>query len=233
MQRDEESAITDPSRFAGGKGVPKMKSGCAMWSRIATAAIAASGLLWGCATEEKPQTMLLLEGFRLAASATPTSSIKPPVCSCPQEVAPSTPMPNSERGGRTACVSGTCSTVVLPDPAETTADSPAIFAEPTAMPRAERGGRIVCASATCSTVVLPDPAGPNPDTRTMSAGTMPKATVTKGTTQTYVVKEGDTLIKIAKQYYGDGNQWSRIQTANPQIKNPSKLKVGEKLTIPA
>ncbi len=53
--------------------------------------------------------------------------------------------------------------------------------------------------------------------------------------QTYVVKQGDSLSKIAKKFYGDASPASmkKIQRANPQITNPDKIKAGMKLTIPA
>ncbi len=51
--------------------------------------------------------------------------------------------------------------------------------------------------------------------------------------QTYVVKQGDTLSGIAKKFYGDSSQWKKIQRANPQIKDPKKIRPGMKLTIPA
>lgn len=48
---------------------------------------------------------------------------------------------------------------------------------------------------------------------------------------TYTVKKGDTLWKIAKNYYGNGNKYEKIATAN-KLKSPYKLKDGQKLTIP-
>lgn len=47
----------------------------------------------------------------------------------------------------------------------------------------------------------------------------------------HTVKPGDTLTKIALQYYGMSSLWGSIATANG-IKDPSKLEVGQKLTIP-
>jgi hypothetical protein len=47
----------------------------------------------------------------------------------------------------------------------------------------------------------------------------------------YVVKKGDTLQSIAAHVYGDANKWERIAEAN-KIKNPRKLKVGDRLKIP-
>ena len=60
----------------------------------------------------------------------------------------------------------------------------------------------------------------------------PSPTGTTGQSQTYVVVAGDSLSKIAKRFYGDGNKWPRIHEANPQIKNPDLIHPGQKLTIP-
>ncbi len=50
----------------------------------------------------------------------------------------------------------------------------------------------------------------------------------------HVVRPGDTLIGIAKKYYGKGWKWTEIARANPQAAGDSwKLKVGAKLAIPA
>ena len=49
----------------------------------------------------------------------------------------------------------------------------------------------------------------------------------------YKVKPGDTLWKIAKQYYGDGSLYPDIFKANQDIlSDPDKIKVGQKLRIP-
>jgi nucleoid-associated protein YgaU len=50
---------------------------------------------------------------------------------------------------------------------------------------------------------------------------------------TYVVKPGDSLSKIAKQTYGDGNVWKKIFEANKDtIKDPNKIFPGQKLKLP-
>lgn len=52
-------------------------------------------------------------------------------------------------------------------------------------------------------------------------------------TQYHEVKKGDTLWKIAEQYYGDGNLYKEIFEANKDIlKDPNVIKVGQKLKIP-
>ena len=51
---------------------------------------------------------------------------------------------------------------------------------------------------------------------------------------TYTVKKGDSLSKIAKQFYGDGSKWKQIHAANAdKIPNPDLIHPGLELTIPA
>ena len=50
----------------------------------------------------------------------------------------------------------------------------------------------------------------------------------------YVVKSGDCLWSIAQKAYGTGRQWTLIYQANKDtIKNPSDLRIGQVLVIPA
>ncbi len=52
-------------------------------------------------------------------------------------------------------------------------------------------------------------------------------------TQHHVVEKGDTLSKIAKQYYGDPALYPKIFEANRDIlKDPNQIKPGQKLRIP-
>jgi nucleoid-associated protein YgaU len=52
--------------------------------------------------------------------------------------------------------------------------------------------------------------------------------------QWYTVVTGDSLSKIAKRFYGDGNRWQKIFDANrDQIKDPDLIRPGQKLKIPA
>ena len=52
-------------------------------------------------------------------------------------------------------------------------------------------------------------------------------------TQHHVVSKGDTLSKIAQQYYGDATLYPKIFEANRDIlQDPDKIKVGQKLRIP-
>jgi len=51
--------------------------------------------------------------------------------------------------------------------------------------------------------------------------------------RTYTVVAGDSLSKIAKKVYGDGNQWKRIFEANRDtVKNPDLIHPGQVLKIP-
>lgn len=51
--------------------------------------------------------------------------------------------------------------------------------------------------------------------------------------QVYEVKSGDTLSKIAKQFYGDASKYPRIFEANRnQLSDPNLIKPGQKLQIP-
>ena len=59
------------------------------------------------------------------------------------------------------------------------------------------------------------------------------STAPNTTTNTYTVKKGDCLWKIAKKYYGSGAQYTKIYEANKdKIKNPNLIYPGQVLTIP-
>ena len=49
----------------------------------------------------------------------------------------------------------------------------------------------------------------------------------------YVIKSGDSLSKIAKQFYGDANKWPDLFAANKEvIQDPDKIFPGQKIVIP-
>lgn len=49
----------------------------------------------------------------------------------------------------------------------------------------------------------------------------------------HVVRPGETLWELAEQYLGDGERWTELQDANPQVSDPAVLLVGSQLRIPA
>ena len=54
-----------------------------------------------------------------------------------------------------------------------------------------------------------------------------------GGSQSYTVKSGDSLSKIAKAVYGDANAWNRIYEANrDQIEDPDKIQPGQTFKLP-
>src|SRR3954447_7588710 len=54
-----------------------------------------------------------------------------------------------------------------------------------------------------------------------------------GSSRTYTVKAGDTLSKIAKEIYGNANEYNRIFEANQdKLQSPDKIQVGQQLVIP-
>lgn len=50
--------------------------------------------------------------------------------------------------------------------------------------------------------------------------------------RTYTVKSGDTLVAISRTEYGTGKYVDLIVKANPEVKDPRKLKIGMVLKIP-
>jgi NitT/TauT family transport system substrate-binding protein len=55
----------------------------------------------------------------------------------------------------------------------------------------------------------------------------------KTAAQQYTVKPGDTLIRLAEQFYNSAKKWERIYEANrDQVKNPNYIFIGMKLIIP-
>jgi nucleoid-associated protein YgaU len=61
-----------------------------------------------------------------------------------------------------------------------------------------------------------------------------KATGGSAAGQTYTVKSGDTLSKIAREMLGDGNAYMTIFNANKdQLSDPNQIKPGQVLRIPS
>jgi nucleoid-associated protein YgaU len=51
--------------------------------------------------------------------------------------------------------------------------------------------------------------------------------------QWHEVQKGETLWKIAEQYYGDGSLYAKIFEANRDtLKDPNRINIGQRLRIP-
>jgi LysM repeat protein len=74
---------------------------------------------------------------------------------------------------------------------------------------------------------LPQPAATTADPATAAPVSAPE-------TKSYTVKSGDTLSKIAKEFYGNANEYNKIFEANTdKLSSPDKIQVGQELVIPA
>jgi nucleoid-associated protein YgaU len=63
-----------------------------------------------------------------------------------------------------------------------------------------------------------------------AAGNAPSTTAARS----YTVQAGDSLSKIAKQFYGDANKYMKIFEANKdKLSDPDKIKPGMDLVIPS
>ena len=83
---------------------------------------------------------------------------------------------------------------------------------------------------------MPNPKEPLPDFSGVQSGgssTAPSAP-SRGAEETYTVKKGDSLSKIAKRVYGDAQQWRKIYEANRDIvgDNPDLIHPGQTLKLP-
>ena len=78
---------------------------------------------------------------------------------------------------------------------------------------------------------MPGSNDPGPDFSDVQGGS--SSTAPKPAGQTYTVVKGDSLSKIAKQFYGDAQQWKKIYEANKDsIKNPDLIYPGQTFRIP-
>lgn len=133
---------------------------------------------------------------------------------------------------------GTAPTV-LDVSAPRTPHVPSVYAMPGAVPASYAAPTLAAASAGGPAYLPPTNddgaaslvAGPSP--AAVSAIATPAANPHLGTTagKSYIVKQGDTLFRIAKTHYGSGAKWHQIVAANPGL-TPGTLKAGQKLQMP-
>ena len=66
-----------------------------------------------------------------------------------------------------------------------------------------------------------------------AAAENPESRQAQGESRFYTVRSGDTLSKIAREFYGDANAYMRIFEANrPMLKDPDLIYPGQALRIP-
>ena len=82
-------------------------------------------------------------------------------------------------------------------------------------------------------IVLADPS--KPDKPSAAAPLQPSTPAAGGASgpRQHKVANGDTLADISQKYFGDARHVSEILAANPQIKDPRRLRIGDQLVIPA
>jgi nucleoid-associated protein YgaU len=91
-----------------------------------------------------------------------------------------------------------------------------------------------------TTATLPPPppvdtSAEQPAAKSTQSKAQPKESYASGSksARSYTVKKGDTLQKISQKFYGTTKKWRQIYEANRKVlKDPDKLTVGTKLTIP-
>ena len=79
-----------------------------------------------------------------------------------------------------------------------------------------------------STAHSPSKSPNNTSTQSTGAGTAPIEGVAY---TTYTIKDGDTGVSIAREWFGDGAKWTLISKANPLV-DFNRLKIGQKLRLP-
>ncbi len=105
--------------------------------------------------------------------------------------------------------------------------APTIKADPATQPPA--------IGTTTPTATTPTATTPPATTTVKTATATPEpGPTTKPAAQTHTVHAGDTLSSISQKYYGDQKHTDEIYNANRKVLSaPNKLKIGDKLTIPA
>ena len=118
----------------------------------------------------------------------------------------------------------TTASIAKPAPKPEAAAAPAVAKTPVTDVKAKPG----LAEEKIQTVAKQVPGAP-------AKAPVPPATTKpeKAAGQQYVVKSGDTLARIAEQFYNNGLKWEKIYEANKdQVKNPNYIFIGMRLTIP-
>ena len=88
-------------------------------------------------------------------------------------------------------------------------------------------------------MAAPDTPGTTPpadfsNVQSGGSSTAPEAAPAPASEDTYTVKPGDSLSKIAKHHYGHAGEWKKIFEANRDIiKDPDLIHPGQVLKLPS
>lgn len=204
-----------------------MSNGARLAALVVVVAVAAIGLYFAFMTPspapataggEMPVALDAPSGTASGATAQPGTDALPaeafggPGTSVPSSATPGTgPSAGGATGGSLDLGAG------APASGGTVTTTGATSGAATSAPAGNASGGTAAGPAGVGTVVLPPPPAPG---AAADAG------------REYVVKSGDTLEAIARAQMGDGQKWKSIVAANPGI-NPTNLKIGQKIRIPA
>lgn len=88
------------------------------------------------------------------------------------------------------------------------------------------------APATTAAPAAPAPTAQAPAAAEAPAPAAATSAATAPAAQSYTVKKGDSLWKIAESTYGDGAAWKKIAEAN-KLRHPNLIEIGAELQLPA
>ncbi|MEX2672584.1 MAG: LysM peptidoglycan-binding domain-containing protein [Phycisphaeraceae bacterium] len=82
-------------------------------------------------------------------------------------------------------------------------------------------------------LVIPDKAGTVARRQTESPAETTQEQPPTARTQTYTIREKDTIWALADRFYGNGAKWKELYELNKdKIDNPDRLTVGDEITVP-
>lgn len=94
------------------------------------------------------------------------------------------------------------------------------------------GQVFVLPSSWVKTPTTSSPVVPSASVVAPAPSVVPVSTSASPVKTTYVVAKGDTMSLIAKSYTGNAARWPELAKANPQVKDPNLIYVGQVLTLP-
>lgn len=77
----------------------------------------------------------------------------------------------------------------------------------------------------------PEPITTEPPTVTVGTNDGATATIEQVSAKSYTIQRGDTLWGISKRFYGTGQKWKDITSANPGL-SATRLRIGQTIQLP-